>query len=147
MFMNYQFFCYRESILKIMLIFTVIVLQIKETAKLNSRQMSSFLIFWLFGMQEMSDFTGKTGKSDLFRDGHNFTLFYFFCFSRQEFLCSFGVYPGTSSCRPGWPRAHSDPPASASRVLKLKACATTARPIILFLNHMCYLRYCTKSMT
>ena len=35
--------------------------------------------------------------------------------------------PRTSSCRPGWPRTHRDPTASASRVLGLKACATTAQ--------------------
>ena len=34
---------------------------------------------------------------------------------------------GTSSCRPGLCRTHRGLPASASRVLGLKACATTAR--------------------
>ena len=33
---------------------------------------------------------------------------------------------GTSSCRPGWPRTHRDPLASASRVLGLKSCTTAA---------------------
>ena len=42
---------------------------------------------------------------------------------------SFGACPGTSSCRPGWPKTHRDLPASVSRVLGLKACATTARPV------------------
>ena len=34
---------------------------------------------------------------------------------KTGFLCSFGVCPGTSSCRPGWPRTHGNPPASASQ--------------------------------
>ena len=51
---------------------------------------------------------------------------------RQGFSVVFGACPGTSSCRPGWPRTHRDPPASASRVLGLKACATTAQQNILF---------------
>ena len=29
-------------------------------------------------------------------------------------LCSFGACPGISSYKPGWPRAHRNPPASAS---------------------------------
>jgi hypothetical protein len=59
---------------------------------------------------------------------HNHTLFFFF-FRDRIFLCS-----------PGCPRTHSvdqaglelrNPPASASQVLGLKACATTTRH-----NHM-----------
>ena len=57
-----------------------------------------------------------------------FFYFFYFLFFESGFLCGFGACPGTSSCRPGWPRTHKDPPASASRVLGLKACATTARP-------------------
>ena len=67
-----------------------------------------------------------------------FVLF-FWCF-----VCSFGCLVGFvlfslktefSLCSPGWPRTHSvdqagfelrDPPGSTSRVLGLKACATTA---------------------
>ena len=30
-------------------------------------------------------------------------------------------------CRPSWPQTHRDPPASASQVLILKACATTTQ--------------------
>ena len=51
----------------------------------------------------------------------------FFLFSRQGFSIAFGSCPGTNSSRPCWPRTPRDLPASASRVLGLKACATTAR--------------------
>ena len=43
------------------------------------------------------------------------------------FLCSFGACPGTSSCRPDWPWTHRDLSGSASWVLGLKSCATTAQ--------------------
>ena len=43
-------------------------------------------------------------------------------YSTWEDACSCG----TSSCRPGWPRTHRDSSASASQVLGLKVCATTA---------------------
>ena len=43
-----------------------------------------------------------------------------------------------SSYRPGWPQTHRDPPASASRILGLKVCATTARLRRSFLS--CFLR-------
>ncbi|EDL88419.1 rCG61286, isoform CRA_a [Rattus norvegicus] len=33
-----------------------------------------------------------------------------------------------SLCRPGWLLTHRDTPASASRVLGLKACTTTTMP-------------------
>ncbi|CAO2636982.1 hypothetical protein LEMLEM_LOCUS23756 [Lemmus lemmus] len=52
-------------------------------------------------------------------------------FSRQGFSVA---SPGTSSCRPGWPRTHRDPPAYASRVLGLKVCTTTTWPCGLFLK-------------
>ena len=42
------------------------------------------------------------------------------------FLCSFGACLGTSFCLPGWPQTHKDPSASASQVLRLKVCTTTA---------------------
>ena len=51
----------------------------------------------------------------------------FFFFFETGFFCSFGACPGTNSSRPGWPWSHRDPLASASWVLGLKACATTAR--------------------
>ena len=41
-------------------------------------------------------------------------------------LCSSGSPQSLSLCRPGWPQSHRDPPASASQVLGLNACATTA---------------------
>ena len=63
-----------------------------------------------------------------------FPILFFFGFSRQGFS-GFGACPGTSSCRPGWSRTHRDSPASASRVLGLNACATTARPCSQFLYH------------
>ena len=53
-------------------------------------------------------------------------------FPKTGFLCSFGSCPVTSSCKPGWPWTHRDPPASASRMLGLKACATTVQPHSLF---------------
>ena len=48
-------------------------------------------------------------------------------------LCNSPSCPGTSSCRPGWPWTYRDLPASASRVLGLKACTTTARLLLCFL--------------
>ena len=59
-------------------------------------------------------------------------LLFLFLFFLKEFLCSFGTCPGASSCRPGWPRTHRDPHASASRVLGLKVCATIARRYLVF---------------
>jgi hypothetical protein len=56
--------------------------------------------------------------------------FVLFCFSRQGF----------SLCSPGCPETHSvdqaglDPPASASQVLGLKACATTAQLIVILVG-------------
>ena len=41
------------------------------------------------------------------------------------FLCSFGAFPVTSSCRPGWSRNQRYSPTSASLTLGLKACTTT----------------------
>ena len=54
-------------------------------------------------------------------------LFVLFCFYEKRFLCSLGAWPGTSSCRPGWPQTHRDLFGSTSQVLGLKACTTTAR--------------------
>ena len=56
-----------------------------------------------------------------------FDWLFCFLFFKTEFLCSFEVCPGTSSCRPGWSWTHRDLPTSASRVLGLKACATTTQ--------------------
>ena len=50
-----------------------------------------------------------------------FVLFLLFFFSKTWFLFTFGVCPGTSSCRAHWPLTHRDPPTSASQVLGLKA--------------------------
>jgi hypothetical protein len=55
------------------------------------------------------------------------TLFLFVWFSRQGFsVCSYG-YPGTHSVDQTSPGLRN-PPASASQVLGLKVCITTARP-------------------
>ena len=56
-------------------------------------------------------------------------LLLLFCFVfRDRFsLCNSPSCP--SSCRPGWPRTHRDSAATAYRVLGLKACATTTRPM------------------
>ena len=75
------------------------------------------------------------------------SIFFFFLFFKTGFLCGFGACPGTSSCRPGWPRTHRDLPASASQVLGLKACATTAWQtcififILFYFNFMIYLSF------
>ena len=50
---------------------------------------------------------------------------FLFLFFETGFLSSFGVCPGTSSYRPGWPRTHRNPPASASQMLGLKVCTIT----------------------
>ena len=50
-----------------------------------------------------------------------------FWFFEPGFFCSFGACSGTSSCRSGWHQTHRDLPVSASQVLGLKACATTAQ--------------------
>ena len=60
-----------------------------------------------------------------------FCLFVWFWFFETGFLCSFGVCPEISSCRPGLSWTHRDSPASASPVLGLKARATTARPFFI----------------
>jgi hypothetical protein len=52
-------------------------------------------------------------------------LLHYFGFSRQ----AFSVYPWLPwklLCRPSWPQNHRDLPVSVSRVLGLKACATTS---------------------
>ena len=56
----------------------------------------------------------------------SFSFLFFLSFFLSFFFC-----PGTSSCRPGWPRTHRDPPASAFRVLGLKVCTTTVLGILL----------------
>jgi hypothetical protein len=65
-----------------------------------------------------------------------FVLFCFvlFCFSRQGFSVPFWL-SWNSLCRPGWPRTQN-PPASASQVLGLKACATTACPCFVLLTQI-----------
>ena len=50
-----------------------------------------------------------------------------FLFWDRISLCNSSSCPGTSSCRPGWPHTHREPPASGSRVLGLKVCTTTAQ--------------------
>ena len=57
----------------------------------------------------------------------------FVCFE-TEFLCSFGACPRTSSCRPGWPRSHRNPFASASQVLGLKTCHYSLAFLAFFFN-------------
>ena len=49
-------------------------------------------------------------------------------------LCNSPSFPGTSSCRPGWPQTHRDLPASASWVLGLKMCATTTQLKLLLID-------------
>ncbi|XP_076427551.1 uridine-cytidine kinase-like 1 isoform X2 [Peromyscus maniculatus bairdii] len=61
-----------------------------------------------------------------------FTHFFFFWFFETGFLRVALRLSWNSLGSPGWPRTHRDPPASASRVLGLKACATTARPVYTF---------------
>jgi hypothetical protein len=61
----------------------------------------------------------------------SFLLGFGFGFWRQVSLCSIGC-PGTHSVdQAGF--EHRDPPASASRMLGLKACATSTRLMCLFL--------------
>ena len=52
--------------------------------------------------------------------------FAFVLFCEAGFLCVIALGVLDLLCRPGWPRAHRDPPASASQELGLKAPATTA---------------------
>ena len=47
-------------------------------------------------------------------------LFFFFFLSRQGFSVALEPVLELALCRPGWPRTHRDPHASASRVLGLK---------------------------
>ena len=63
------------------------------------------------------------------------------CPGSQKNKCFFFPQDGVSPCSPGCPGTHSvdqdglefrNPPASASKVLGLKACATTAQPFLLF---------------
>ena len=58
-------------------------------------------------------------------------VMYILCLCFSFFL--FEACPGTSSCRLGWPQIHRDLPDSASQVLGLKTCATTAR----FIMYLC----------
>jgi hypothetical protein len=68
----------------------------------------------------------------------NFSRTIFVClFDEQGFVCLFVFRDRVSLCSPGRPGTHSvdqvglelrNPPASASRVLGLKACATIAWP-------------------
>jgi hypothetical protein len=61
---------------------------------------------------------------------------FFLGFRDRVSLCSPGC-PETHS-RPGWPQTHSNLPASASQVLGLKACATTAWLTGQFLRNLCW---------
>ena len=60
---------------------------------------------------------------------------------KMRIIDDFGACPGTSSHRPGWPRTRRDPLASASRVLGLKVCATTAQ---LNVNSLHFLKFILK---
>ena len=53
-------------------------------------------------------------------------------------LCCFGACPGISSYRPGRPRTHRDLPDSASQVLGLKVCITTAQQRFTYLLFIQY---------
>ena len=57
------------------------------------------------------------------------SLFFFCFFIRDRVSPCNHSYPGTHSVRPGWPRTHRSA-CSASQVLGLKACATTARQLL-----------------
>jgi hypothetical protein len=48
-----------------------------------------------------------------------------FCFFKIGFLCIIILAVLDSVCRTGYPPTHRDPPASTSKVLGLKVCATT----------------------
>ena len=50
----------------------------------------------------------------------------FIWFFETGFLCSLEACTGTNSCRLGWSQTSRDLPASASLVLGLKSCITTA---------------------
>jgi hypothetical protein len=72
-----------------------------------------------------------------------FTLFFLFLFFILFYLFIFGFLRQVSLCSPGCPGTHfvdqaglelRNLPASASQVLGLKACATTARPPSFFLK-------------
>jgi hypothetical protein len=53
---------------------------------------------------------------------------YSFQFFKTGFLCVAVLWLSWNSlCRPGWSRTHRDLPASASLVLGLKTCTTTAQ--------------------
>ena len=58
---------------------------------------------------------------------------------QMSIVCLFFIFVTVSLCSPGYPRTHSvdqaclklrNPPASASQVLGLKSCATTARQLL-----------------
>ena len=55
-----------------------------------------------------------------------FVCLFVFVFWDRVSLCNSPSCPGTSSCRPGCPGTHRDPPASASWVPGLKVCTITA---------------------
>ena len=56
---------------------------------------------------------------------------YLLIFLDKVSLCNSPSCP-IKFCRPDWPQTHRDSPASASGMLELKACATTARLDIYF---------------
>jgi hypothetical protein len=109
-------------------------------------------------MQERIKTGIKTGRSER----HVFTcgltaLRVFFLFSLLFFWSSFvcvgggGVRDRVSLCSPGFPGTHSvdqaglelrNPPASASQVLGLKACATTAQQCVFFQTFKSILETC-----
>lgn len=84
--------------------------------------------FWYNGI-----FLINTSDLSSFLCSFNVHSFLFVClfvsFFQTGFLCVW-----SSFCGPGCPGIHRDPPASASWVLGLRACATTAQPMSTFLK-------------
>ena len=64
-----------------------------------------------------------------FKSFFSLPSFFPFYFLRQGFSVSdsFGACSATDSCGPGWPWIHRELPASASQVLGIKTCVTTAQ--------------------
>ena len=57
-----------------------------------------------------------------------------YIFLRQDFSVQQSWLSWNSLCRPGWTWTHEDPPASASCVPGLKACATTVWQLVYIFN-------------